>query len=115
MVYVATSKLFKSPILLTGKTGCDKATPVENGKQSNADAPRSQHLAQCCGIFIKNIVSGLEEEGNSTGRWYKSKYLSGNPSKYQVLVMSRANQEVKKAVHIDGHAIRQAQEIKLLG
>ena len=29
--------------------------------------------------------------------------------------MSRAKQEVKKAVHIDGHTIRQVQEIKLLG
>ena len=32
-----------------------------------------------------------------------------------VLVMSRAKREVKKAVHIDGHTIRQAQEVKLLG
>ena len=32
-----------------------------------------------------------------------------------VLVMSRAKQEVKKAVHIDGHTIRQAQDVKLLG
>ena len=47
--------------------------------------------------------------------WYKSNYRSGNPSKYQVLVKSRAKQEVKKAVHIDGHTIGQAQEIKLLG
>ena len=38
-----------------------------------------------------------------------------NPSKYQVLVISRAKDEVKKVVHIDGHTIRQAQEIKLLG
>ena len=38
-----------------------------------------------------------------------------NPSKYQVLVISRAKHEVKKVVHIDGHTIRQAQEIKLLG
>ena len=38
-----------------------------------------------------------------------------NPSKYQVLVMSRAKHEVKKVVHIDGHTIRQAQESKLLG
>ena len=29
--------------------------------------------------------------------------------------MSRAKHEVKKVVHIDGHTIRQAQEIKLLG
>ena len=29
--------------------------------------------------------------------------------------MSRAKQEVKKAVHIDGHTIRRVQEIKLLG
>ena len=42
-------------------------------------------------------------------------YSSGSPSKYQVLVMSRAKQEVKKEVHIDGHTIRQAQDIKLLG
>ena len=42
-------------------------------------------------------------------------YSSGNPPKYQVPVMSRAKQEVKKEVHIDGHTIRQAQEIKLLG
>ena len=32
-----------------------------------------------------------------------------------VLVMSRAKREVKKAVHIDGHTIRQAQEVKLRG
>ena len=32
-----------------------------------------------------------------------------------VLVMSRAKQEVKKAVHIDGHTIRQARDVKLLG
>ena len=38
-----------------------------------------------------------------------------NPSKYQVLVISGAKHEVKKVVHIDGHTIRQAQEIKLLG
>ena len=68
------------------------------------------------GEKIDNVVSSLEEDANTTGRWYKSNYLSGNPSKYQALVMSRAKQdEVKKAVHIDGHTIRQAQEIKLLG
>ena len=38
---------------LTEKTGCDQATPVENGKQSNADAPRGHYLAHCCGIFVK--------------------------------------------------------------
>ena len=67
------------------------------------------------GEKIDNVVSSFEEDGNTTGHWYKSNYLSGNPSKYQVLVMSRAKQEVKKEVHIDGHTIRQAQEIKLLG
>ena len=60
-------------------------------------------------------LSSLEEGGNTTGRWYKSNYLSGNPSKYQVLVMSRTKQEVKKAVNIDGHIVGQAQEITLLG
>ena len=108
------------------------------------DVSRGHHLAQCCGIFyqndlfyenirsqlsayaddhqiyisgekIDNVVSSLEEDGNTTGRWYKSNYLSGNPSKYQALVMSRTKQEVEKAVHIDGHTIRRAQEIKLLG
>ena len=72
------------------------------------------------GEKIDNVVSSFEEDaGNTPGRWYKSNYLyiysSGNPPKYQVLVMSRAKQEVKKEVHIDGHTIRQAQEIKLLG
>ena len=67
------------------------------------------------GEKIDNVVSSLEEDGNTTGRWYKSNYLSGNPSKYQVLVMSRAKQEVKKEVHIDGYTIQWAQDIKLLG
>ena len=94
------------------------------------DVSRGHHLAQCCGIFyqndlfyenirsqlsayaddhqiyisgekIDNVVSSREEDANTTGRWYKSNYLSGNPSKYQVLVMSRAKQGVKKAVHIE--------------
>ena len=38
-----------------------------------------------------------------------------NPSKYQVLVMSRAQYKVRKVVRIDGHTIRQTQEMKLLG
>ena len=108
------------------------------------DVSRGHHLAQYCGIFyqndlfyenirsqlsayaddlqiyisgekIDNVVSSREEDANTTGRWYKSNYLSGNPSKYQALVVSRAKQEVEKAVHIDGHTIRRAQEIKLLG
>lgn len=108
------------------------------------DVSRGHHLAQCCGIFyqndlfyenirsqlsayaddhqiyisgekIDNVVSSREEDANTTGRWYKSNYLSGNPSKYQALVVSRAKLEVEKAVHIDGHTIRRAQEIKLLG
>ena len=108
------------------------------------DVSRGHHLAQCCGIFyqndlfyenirsqlsayaddhqiyfsgekIDNVVSRREEDANTTGRWYKSNYFSGNPSKYQALVVSRAKQEVEKAVHIDGHTIRRAQEIKLLG
>ena len=53
------------------------------------------------GEKIDNVVSSLEKDGNTTGRWYKSNYLTGNPSKYQVLVMSRAKQGVKKAVHIE--------------
>ena len=73
------------------------------------------HQIYISGEKIDNVVSSLEEDGNTTGCWYKSNYLSGNPSKYQVLIMSRAKQEVKKAVHINGHTIRQAEEIKLLG
>ena len=73
------------------------------------------HKIYISGEKTDNVVSSREEDANTTGHWYKSNYLSGNPSKYQVLVMSRAKQEVKKAVHIDGHTIRHAQEIKLLG
>ena len=73
------------------------------------------HQIYISGEKIDNVVSSLEEDGNTTDCWYKSNYLSGNPSKYQVLIMSRAKQEVKKAVHINGHTIRQAEEIKLLG
>ena len=73
------------------------------------------HQIYISGEKIDNVVSSLEEDGNTTGCWYKSNYPSGNPSKYQVLIMSRAKQEVKKAVHINSHTIRQAEEIKLLG
>ena len=73
------------------------------------------HQMYITGEKIDNVVSRREEDANTTGRWYKSNYLSGNPSKYQALVVSRAKQEVEKAVHIDGHTIRRAQEIKLLG
>ena len=69
--------------------------------RSQLSAYADDHQIYISGEKIDNVVSSREEDGNTTGRWYKSNYLSGNPSKYQVLVMSRAKQEVKKAVHID--------------
>ena len=83
--------------------------------RSQLSAYADDHQIYISGEKIDNVVSSIEEDGNTTGRWYKSNYLSGNPSTYQVLVMSRAKEEVKKAVPIDSHTIRQAQEIKLLG
>ena len=83
--------------------------------RSQLSAYADDHQIYISGEKIDNVVSSLEEGGNTTGRWYKSNFLSGNPSKYQVLVMSRAKQEVKKVVHIDGRTVGQAQEIKLLG
>ena len=83
--------------------------------RSQLSAYADDHQIYISGEKIDNVVSSREEDANTTGRWYKSNYLSGNPSKYQALVVSRAKQEVEKAVHIDGHTIRRAQEIKLLG
>ena len=83
--------------------------------RSQLSAYAKDHEIYISGEKIDNVVSSIEEDENTTGRWHKSNYLSGNPSKYQVLVMSRAKKEVKKAVPIDSHTIRQAQEIKLLG
>ena len=83
--------------------------------RSQLSAYAEDHQIYISGEKIDNVISSLEEGVNTTGRWYKSNYLSGYPSKYQVLVMSRAKQEIKKAVHIDGHIVGQDQEIKLLG
>ena len=69
--------------------------------RSQLSAYADDHQIYISGEKIDNVVSSLEKDGNTTGRWYKSNYLSGNPSKYQVLVMSRAKQGVKKAVHIE--------------
>ena len=123
-----TSHFAHQDIMFAGTCGCPQGSslgPVlwnlyqndlfcENIR-SQLSAYAEDHQRYISGEKIDNVVSSLEEGGNTTGRWYKSNYLSGNPSKYQVLVLSRAKQEVKKAVHIDSHTVGQAQEIKLLG
>ena len=143
MVYVATPWLFLSLNLLKGKTGCDQATPVENGKQSNADAPGGHHFAKYYGIFIKMICFMKTFDLNWVLTMTTTKYIfrvrrlttssavlrrtgiqmvAGiNPTTSRIIHRNieywscEAKQEVKKAVHIDGHTIRQAREIKLLG
>ena len=43
---------------------------------SQLRAYADDHLIYITGEKIDNVVSSLEEDGNTTGRWYKSNYLS---------------------------------------
>ena len=43
---------------------------------SQLRAYADDHQIYITGEKIDNVVSSLEEDGNTTGRWYKSNYLS---------------------------------------
>ena len=43
---------------------------------SQLSAYADDHQIYITGEKIGNVVSSLEEDGNTTGRWYKSNYLS---------------------------------------
>ena len=49
--------------------------------QSQLSAYADNHQIYISGEKIDNIMNSLEEDGNTTGRRYKSNYLSGNPSR----------------------------------
>ena len=48
---------------------------------SQLSAYADDHQIYISGEKIDNVMNSLEEDGNTTGHWYKSNYLSGNPSR----------------------------------
>ena len=48
---------------------------------SQLSAYADDHQIYISGEKIDNVMNSLEEDGNLTGHWYKSNYLSGNPSR----------------------------------
>ena len=66
--------------------------------RSQLSAYADDHQIYISGEKIDNVVSSLEEDGNTTGRWYKSNYLSGNPFHYLSYFLCEGGKGVKKAI-----------------
>ena len=61
------------------------------------------------------VIGGLEEDGKVIADWHKSNHLTGNLSKYQVLILSKSKQQTQTEAAIGEHTIEKTKEIKLLG
>ena len=117
-----------------------------NGDLSIEDAPKDPLRVQCCGTYIgmmcsmkiqhrslslrpadehqlyssarniSDVSKGLEEDGTTTDKWYRSSHLTGNLLKYRAMFMSRGEKEEYQGVglRINNHLVQQTQEIKLL-
>ena len=81
--------------------------------KSQLSAYADDHQIYCSNLNLHIAIDRIKNDGEETSRWYKTKFLQGNYSKYQVMPIARDTQQTELV--IDDCRISFTDAFKLLG